>query len=212
MSKQKSRQAWHFLAAEGTLRDGTKVRKGQRLVFDGPLSLCNSGYHASTRLIDALNYAPGPWLCRVEVGGEIITGHDKLVASERTILWQGDISTLLHEFACDEAERALKAQRKAGDAPDPRSWAAIEAKRKWLRGEITDAELDAASATAWAAAWAAARDAASATVRATARAAAWAAASAAERAAAWAAAWGTAWDAADRRLTRRVNAYMRANP
>ena len=37
--------------------------------------------------------------------------------------------------------------------PDPRSIAAIEAKRKWLRGEITDA-------AAWDAAWAAARAAA----------------------------------------------------
>lgn len=47
---------------------------------------------------------------------------------------------ILHEFACRCAEYALSFV----ESPDPRSIAAIEAKRKWLRGEITDAELDAA--------------------------------------------------------------------
>ncbi len=98
----------------------------------------------------------------------------------------------LHEFACRCAEEALKLVKD----PDPRSVAAIEAKRKWLKGEISDEELAAASDAARAAAWdvasAAARDAA----RAAARAAASAAASAAARDAAWAAAWDAARDAA----------------
>lgn len=47
---------------------------------------------------------------------------------------------ILHEFACRCAEYALSFIAN----PDPRSVAAIEAKRKWLRGEITDAELYAA--------------------------------------------------------------------
>ena len=71
---------------------------------------------------------------------------------------------ILHEFACRCAEYALSFV----ESPDPRSIAAIEAKRKWLRGEITDAELyaarvaaqDAACAAAWAAARVAACDAA----------------------------------------------------
>lgn len=78
---------------------------------------------------------------------------------------------ILHEFACRCAEYALSFV----DNPDPRSIAAIDAKRKWLRGEITDKELDAARAAAWDAAWDAARDAA--------------------RAAAMAAAWAAEWDA-----------------
>ena len=61
----------------------------------------------------------------------------------------------LHEFACRCAEEALKLV----EDPDPRSVAAIEAKRKWLKGEISDEELAAAWAAAWAA-WAAAWDAA----------------------------------------------------
>ena len=79
---------------------------------------------------------------------------------------------VLHEYACRCAEYALTFVRE----PDSRSIAAIEAKRKWLRGEISNDDLTAAWA-ARAAAWAA--DAA-------ARAAADAAARAAD--AAWAAA------------------------
>jgi hypothetical protein len=77
----------------------------------------------------------------------------------------------LHEFACRCAEQAL---HYAGSA-DPRSVAAIAAKRAWLRGEIGDQDLAAARAAARDAGWAAATDAA--------RAACWAAAGAADTAA-----------------------------
>ncbi len=78
---------------------------------------------------------------------------------------------IMHEFAYLCAERVLPIYEKEYPGDDhPRK--AIEAKRAWLRGEITDNELDAASDAARAAsdaAWAAAR------------AAAWAAASDAAR-------------------------------
>ena len=63
---------------------------------------------------------------------------------------------ILHEFACRCAEYALSFV----ESPDSRSIAAIEAKRKWLRGEITDAELHAAQDAAWDAACDVAQDAA----------------------------------------------------
>jgi hypothetical protein len=96
----------------------------------------------------------------------------------------GDVAPILHEFACWCAEGALRLVKN----PDPRSVAAIAAKRAWLRGEITEKELAAARAAAWAAAEAAAWAAA----EAAARAAAWTAAEAAARAAARAAAWAAA--------------------
>jgi hypothetical protein len=115
---------------------------------------------------------------------------------------------VLHEFGCWCAAQALALI----DNPDPRSVAAIAAKRAWLQGEITDeqlaaawnaawaaaraAEWDAACAAACAAAWAAAWDAACAAARAAEWDAACAAARAAARAAACAAAWAAAWDAA----------------
>lgn len=105
---------------------------------------------------------------------------------------------MLHEFACRCAEYALSFV----ESPDPRSIAAIVAKRKWLRGEITDAELDAARAAATAAAKDAVWDAARAITPAAAMAAAWAAAwddardaaLDAESDAAWAAATTAAWE------------------
>ena len=98
----------------------------------------------------------------------------------------------LHEFACRCAERALSRV----EHPDPRSVAVIKAKRAWLRGEITDAELAAARGAAWDAERDAERDAAWAAERDAAWAAAWAAARAAARDAAWAAARDAAWAAA----------------
>lgn len=63
---------------------------------------------------------------------------------------------VLHEFVCRCAERAMAHV----DHPDPRSIAAIKAKRQWLAGDITDEELTRARSAAWVAAWPAARDAA----------------------------------------------------
>ena len=96
---------------------------------------------------------------------------------------------VLHEYACRCAEYALTFVRE----PDSRSIAAIEAKRKWLRGEISNDDLTAARAACDAAAdaaWDAACDAANAAADA-----AWDAACDAACDAAWTAA-DAAWDAA----------------
>lgn len=190
--------AWHFLPQDRRLRypPHTLVEPGQTLRVDPPIKLCERGLHASVRALDALKYAPGPVVCRVRLGGQIKIDDDKAVATERTCLWMADATQVLHEFACWCAEEALLRERAAGREPDPRSWAAIETKRRWLHGEATEAELAAASEAAWAAAWAA--------VNAAARVAAEAAALAADRAAVNAAAlvadraivWFAAWDAA----------------
>ena len=105
---------------------------------------------------------------------------------------------ILHEFACRCAEYALSFV----ESPDPRSIAAIEAKRKWLRGEITDAELYAARDAAWYAAGdavsRAAREAVIATANRTERASAWDAAWYAAKAATWSSESNTTWDAASK--------------
>ena len=116
---------------------------------------------------------------------EEVSTEDKLWAVLREELIEAPV---LHEFACRCAEEALKLVKN----PDPRSVAAIEAKRRWLRGEIGDEELEAARD----AAWAAARDAASAAARDAASAAAWDAAQDAARDAARDAAKDAAKDAA----------------
>ena len=109
----------------------------------------------------------------------------------------------LHEFACACAERALC----RAENPDPRSIAAILAKRERIRGEITDegssavrdaakaAAKDAAKYAAWAAVWEAAGEVAGDA----AKYAAWAAAGvsarpAADNSAAWYAVCEAAWE------------------
>ena len=60
-------KAWHFVGE--MLRDGRPVPPdGEWLVHDGKLVMCESGYHASEQLLDALYYAPGSIICRVEMG------------------------------------------------------------------------------------------------------------------------------------------------
>ena len=96
-----------------------------------------------------------------------VSNEDKLWAVLREEFIDAPV---LHEYACRCAEYALTFVRE----PDSRSIAAIEAKRKWLRGEISNDDLTAAWDAAWAAydaAYDAARDAADA-ARAAARAAA----------------------------------------
>jgi hypothetical protein len=202
-------RAWHFLSADGMTRYAprTKIEIGQRLSVDPErLYMCEYGLHASERIIDALQYAPGPILCRVELSGRILSGADKLCAEHRTVIAMADATQMLHEFACRQAESVLHLIPE-----DERHVArcAIDTKRKWLRGQASGAELDAASAAASAAArdaaWdasaaasAVARDAAWDVAWEAAREAAWAAsaARAAARAAAMAAAWDVAWAAA----------------
>ena len=90
--------AWHFAAK--TLRDGRPVPiDGELLRHEGELVLCERGLHASRRILDALSYAPGNTLCRVKIGGKIIMDVDKIVASERTIIWRIDARDVLQRFA-----------------------------------------------------------------------------------------------------------------
>jgi hypothetical protein len=191
-------RAWHFVG--DTLRDGRPVpADGEVLVHKGPLKLCASGLHASKNILDALQYAPGSIICRVEVGGEIIRDNDKLVCTERTILWRASVEQVLRKFArmCAldvmhlwDAPEIVVRYLKTGDE----SIRAAARDAAWDAARAADRAADRAAArdAAWAAAWDAARAADRAADRAAARDAAWAAA----RAAAWDAAWASARDAA----------------
>ena len=195
--------AWHFIGEDKRLGngDGRLVEVGQTLECEGEPALCSNGMHGSARLIDALKYASGPIVCRVEIEGDVIEGDDKLCGRRRTVLWMLDATRLLHEFACQSAEDALALVEQ----PDERSVAGIAAKRAWLDGKITDKKLDSAWAAAWdasqnvawvasaaaLAAWDASRSAAWAAVRDAVEAAAEAA-----RSASWDAAWAEAWSTA----------------
>ena len=203
-------KAWHFANKNSTLNycDGRKIIVGETHTIsteERGLRLCRWGLHGSKRLIDALQYAPGPMLYRVELGGEIIKGDDKAVATERTYLWGISAEHLLRDFA----------RRCALDVVH--LWGAPGVVVKYLKTgdeSIRDAALDAARDAAWDAALDAARDAAWDAARDAAwdaaRDAAWDAARAAAWGAAWGAAWAAAWAAARDRQNRRATAMVMA--
>ena len=172
---------WHFLRQNWETDSGSiKTKVGETYHVEPPIEICSHGLHGSRKVLDAIVYSCGPILTLCEVWGEFDEQSDKVVAEFRRPLWGKDISPELNEWACCNAEVALL----VAEVDDPRSWAAIEAKRAWLRGEISDEELGAA------------RDAASAAARDAARAAA--------RAAARDAAWSAAWDAQQIDLESRM--------
>jgi len=192
--------AWHFLPADRRLAygDGRLIRKGQTLHVEGEPTLCLHGMHGSRQLIDALSYASGPIVERVEIGADkpykIIEDSNKLVGTWRKTLWWIDATMILHEFACREADDAL---RDAG-ITDKRCWDAVRVKRLWIQGRATNEELNesriAASNAAETADWAMAY------------AAAWRAALGAARKAYWFAAMDVSWsdDTERSRQNRRV--------
>ncbi len=178
---------WHFASTNETLRygDGRKIIVGETHEVEPPIMLCKHGLHASVRVIDALGYAPGPILYRVELSGEIITSDDKAVATHRKYLARIDATKTLDQFtrACALSVAYL--------------WEPPDVVMQFLLGDESAkaAAWDAAKDAAKAAVRDAARDAAWAAAKAAAKDAVWAAAKAAAINAAWAAAWAAAWDA-----------------
>ena len=180
---------WHFLRQNWETNSGSiKTKVGDTYHVEPPIKICSHGMHGSRKVLDALGHLAGPILTLCEVWGEFAEQSDKIVAEYRRPLWGKDISTELNEWACCNAEVALL----VAEIEDSRCWEAIEAKRAWLRGEISDKELAAARA--------AARDAA----RDAARAADWDSARAAARDSAWAAAWAAARDAQNADIENRI--------
>ena len=91
--------AYHFVGDR--LRNGDPVPPdGEWLVWDGPVEMCQSGLHASRHPYDALQYAPGPILCKVEVADICEEAeNDKLVCRRRRIIQRGDATEMLRSFA-----------------------------------------------------------------------------------------------------------------
>ena len=170
--------AYHFLKSDMCSHEGHEPpwKEGETRTLDGEIVICAHGYHASRTAWDALQFAPGPVLCLVEV--EPVEEHtDKLVSRSRRLIKAVNVERELREFAADCAERVLHFYEEAYPG-DQRPRAAIATARAYARGEATDGELNAAAR--------AAADAADAAVYA-ARAAAYAARAAAYAVAVYAA-------------------------
>ena len=144
--------AWHFTGKR--LRDGRKIpRVGAWLKHEGALALCASGLHASADPYDALKFAPGPILHRVELRGDFDAEADKMVARERRIIASVDMTEQLYYFARMQALSCLLAW--AHDPPD-----AVLDYLMTGDASLRSAAESAAESAAWSAARSAARSAA----------------------------------------------------
>ena len=162
-------RAYHFLKEGMTGGYGNEPpwTVGERREVKGKLSLCQWGYHYGFTPNDALDYASGPILCLVEVQKRGPKDGTKGCSRSRKLLKAVNVERIFHELACDIAEDVLPIFEEKHPG-DKRPRLAIEAKRKWLNGEITEEALTAAreaagaaaKAAVGAAAWSAARAAA----------------------------------------------------
>ena len=181
-------RAYHFTG--NSLRNGQPIPPiGEWLVHTGNIDPCVSGLHASEHPFDALGYAPGPMLHRVELDGDLQShGNpiDKWVGRRRKIIKTIDATEMLRAFARWCALQVIHL------------WDAPEVVRLYLESgdeSLRDASGDASGAASWAASRAVSWDASWTASRAASWDASWAASRAASWAAAWAAAGAASWDA-----------------
>ena len=202
---------YHFTSNK--LRDGRPIPPTNKwLVHEGEVIMCTSGLHASEQPYDALQYAPGHILHRVELDDVIDTQDDKVVARRRKIVATIDAAELLHAFARKQALSVIhlwncpaitKQYLETGDVS--MQYTARSAARSAAQNAARSAPGAAWSAAD--AAWSAAGAAQSAAD------AAWSAAGAA-----WSAAQYTAWSAARSAAQYATGAYaaqsarLRARP
>jgi hypothetical protein len=184
--------AWHF--TDGMkLRDGTPLVVGKLYKHTGPLEMCAKGYHASEDILDALRYAQGWIISRVECSGKIIKGDDKMVCEQRKAIKSVDVKKIILAWSMRVATDAVKMWRKKSTDEAWNKWATL-----WISGEDRTYAANAAAANAAAYAANAAANAAYAAAAANAAyayaAAAYAAYAAANAAAAYAAAKKKAYD------------------
>lgn len=103
-------KGWHFTDKSRLLRydDGRKIVIGETLECEGKPRLCQYGLHFSESIIDALQYAPGCIAFRVEGGGAMDIGEDKIAAQSRTALAEYDLTDILPPWARECSLRVIE--------------------------------------------------------------------------------------------------------
>lgn len=93
---------WYFARESKKLNygDNRLIEIGKTHRVRGELELCSHGLHASERAIDALGFAPGPIVYRVQLHGTILRSDDKACATARTYIAGGiDATETLRGFS-----------------------------------------------------------------------------------------------------------------
>ena len=125
---------------------------------EGALSMCDSGFHASVRAIDAMQYVNCEILALVEVRGEHLRQDDKQCWSEMRVVrayeWTKPDSVAMAIYCAELVVGIYEKQHP----DDKRPRQAIEAAKAWLNDptEENRQAASAASAAAYDAAYAAA--------------------------------------------------------
>ena len=146
----KTYTGWHFTETRTTGRNGWPLKPVEELPGGTKLELCAVGLHACKSPRVALDYAPGPWVSRVRLEGDVLTDKDKDKAcAARRVRLAGpvDVSRELRLFAADCAERVLPLFEAAVPG-DPRPRKAIRVARQFADGEAKRQEVKAACAAA----------------------------------------------------------------
>lgn len=150
--------AWHFVGK--ALRNGDPIPPdGEDLVYNGEVRICRSGLHASENILDALKYAPGETLCRVDCLQIVDKQSDKLVCRRRKILWRIDSTAALRAFSRHEALSVVHLW-EASDVVLDYLKRGNEKIRAAAQAAVGDTAWNTARAAACAAAWAATQAAA----------------------------------------------------
>ena len=108
--------AFHFSNKAGTLGygDGRQIRVGETLSVDCKPELCKIGLHGSQSVVDALGYAGGARLWKVEIWENVDCGDDKLCGNNRrAVVDYGEILPIIVEFAKWCSDRAAKSAESA---------------------------------------------------------------------------------------------------
>jgi hypothetical protein len=196
--------AWKVIK-KGMKSDNGNItwKKDQWREHEGDVKICNSGFHASDKLIDAIRYVTPGIICRVEYDDIVDKEDDKFVCRKmRVIKTYKFTKKMAVELAIFSAKLCLKNFEKKYPR-DNRPREAIQAAENYLKNPSNKTRsAESAARSAWSAAGSAARSAWSA-ARSAARSAgsaarsAWSAWSAARSAArsAWSAARSAAWSA-----------------
>ena len=101
-------KAWYFGYQDRRLgyNDNREIKIGETHIMTWPYdnyyapTLCSAGLHGSRNILDALLYAKGPIVYRVNITGRIDRKKDKLCGDKRTYLAGGiDITAILQKFA-----------------------------------------------------------------------------------------------------------------
>jgi len=200
-----NKRAWKVLN-KGMLSSygNMKWRKNKWYHHDKKIKLCKSGFHASKRLIDAMQYTTPGIICRVEYQGQVLEENDKLVCTDMKIIKTYEFTKKMAiELAIFSARLCLHNFEK-WDKTDKRPRKAIEAAKRYLknptqknrsaaRSAARSAESAARSAawssagSAWSVVWSAAEFSAESAARSAARSARSVAESATRSA--WSAVW-----------------------